>query len=263
DKTVSISEVQLKSGLITEVDLRLMINRKREQELLISEERLNLMNMTEILARRLHISEVNISGQEPVMFNLKELSFYLENLEKNCDYNIQELRLNQSRINSDRVKADRGPYLSFYTQYGLRSDELFSTETGWIVGLTLTQDIFNGSVKKQRLREAMSRTMIQEKILEEVREKNEVLVREQYRRSSEIFARLSIIEERVLIYRDKVDIDRHKLEQGNISQIEFLRTLTEYNSQQIEYELRRIEYLQSYFELIYLCGLAEEFFGGE
>lgn len=262
NKIVSISEVQLANGMITEIDLKIINNKRREQELFIREEKRNLKTLKQILAERLDISSVSIQGDNTPLIQLKERSFYLEKLIiSNPDIQIQELRILQSNANVKRNIAEKGPVISFFYTYALRSDELLSTNGAWIAGVNLSQDIFSGSLKKQRIIQAKKEKLLQEEIQKELKEKQKVLLLEKFRKTEEVFERFSIKEELVAIYSEKVQIEQSKLESGKISQLDFLKTSTEYTSYKIELELLKIEFLKNYFELLYITGLLDSYFG--
>ncbi len=262
NKVVSISEVQLANGMITEIDLKIINNKRREQELLIREENRNLKTLNQILAERLNISSVSIQGENTPLIQIKEQSFYLDKLIKsNPDIQIQELRIIQSNANIKRNIADKGPVISFFYTYALRSDELLSTNGAWLTGVNLSQDIFSGSLKKQRIIQAKKEKLLQEEIQKELKEKQKILLLEKFRRTEEVFERFSIKEELVEIYSEKVQIEQSKLESGKISQLDFLKTSTEYTSYKIELELLKIEFLKHYFELLYITGLLDSYFG--
>ncbi|MCK4667748.1 TolC family protein [Candidatus Dependentiae bacterium] len=262
NKIVSISEVQLANGMITEIDLKIINNKRREQELFIRAENRNLKTLKQILAERLDISSVSIQGDNTPLIQIKEQTFYLEKLIiSNPDIQIQELRILQSNANVKRNIAEKGPVISFFYTYALRSDELLSTNGAWIAGVNLSQDIFSGSLKKQRIIQAKKEKLLQEEIQKELKEKQKVLLLEKFRKTEEVFERFSIKEELVEIYSEKVQIEQSKLEAGKISQLDFLKTSTEYTSYKIELELLKIEFLKNYFELLYITGLLDSYFG--
>lgn len=254
-KTIKVSEVQLSNGLITEIDLRLLQNKARELEVMIREESLKLESLRTALAERLGLEQVSAGSNGGSLPILQPESYYLSYARaKSPEIVLEEKGLEIVQDSIRLAHASKGPYIQMFSQFGLRSNDLKSSDAGWVVGIALNQDLYLGGVKNNRIEIASRQYDLQAQYLKEMMEQKDLEVMDRYRKTAELKSSIELKKELLEIYREKLTIEEKKLNEGNISQLDLLKTRTLINTTQIEYELLKVEYLSSYYKLLYITG---------